>query len=99
VSGNPRTPVENSTFVGYNGGYNPLTGDTYSDRNKLFHQLDLRIEKTWKLKYGTFSLYLDVQNIYYQKNVEFTVYDYRYRDRYEIPGLTLLPTLGMKGRF
>ncbi|NOZ01201.1 MAG: TonB-dependent receptor, partial [Deltaproteobacteria bacterium] len=99
VSGNPRTPVEQGTFVGFSGSYNPLRGRLNSDRNPLFHQLDLRIEKTWKLKYGTFSMYLDIQNIYYAKNVEFTIYDYRYRNAYEIPGLTILPTLGLKGRF
>jgi len=99
VSGNPRTPVQNGTFVGFNGLYNPLYGRMYSDRNPLFHQLDLRIEKTWKLKYGTFSIYMDILNLYYAKNVEYTFYDYRYQNTYEVPGLTILPTLGLKGRF
>lgn len=99
VSGNPRTPVDRGSFVGYSGSYLPHTGALYSDRNPLFHQLDLRIEKTWKLKYGTFSLYMDIQNLYYAKNQEFTIYDYRYRTSYGIPGLPILPTLGLKGRF
>lgn len=38
-----------------------------SERLPSFHQLDLRVDKTWYFKKWTFALYLDIQNLYNYK--------------------------------
>lgn len=38
-----------------------------SQRLPPFHQLDLRIDKTWYLKKWTLGIYVDIQNLYNYK--------------------------------
>ncbi len=99
VSGNPETPVKDGTFVADSNGYLPTLGARLSTRKPLFHQLDIRVEKTWEFERWMLSVYLDLQNVYYAKNVEFVTWDYRYNKSYDIQGLPILPTLGIKGQF
>ncbi len=99
VSGNPTTPITGSTFNADHGGYAQEFGVQNSERQSLFNQLDLRIEKTWTYTAWRFSAYLDVQNVYNATNPEFTTYDYRFRDSQDIPGIPVLPTIGFRGRF
>jgi hypothetical protein len=65
----------------------------------MFHQLDVRLDKTFLFDYWKLAVYLDVQNLYYAQNVEGSQYDYRFRERTDIPGLPILPTIGVKGSF
>jgi TonB family protein len=99
VSGNPETPRLGGTFVADSQRFRPVLGERDSARHPLFHQLDLRVEKTWDFERWMLSLYLDVQNVYYARNEEFTTYDYRYRSSYGIQGIPILPTFGLKGSF
>lgn len=99
VSGNPMTPVLYGTFMADTGEYLPVLGPRRSERRPLFHQLDLRAEKTWTFESWMLSLYLDIQNVYNAKNPEFTTWDYRYRKRYDVRGLPFLPSFGIKGVF
>lgn len=99
VSGRPDTPVLSGLFDNDQGLYTPITGEVRSERLPLFHQLDLRIEKTWLFELWKFSLYLDIQNLYNASNREATLYDYRYKESGPLPGIPILPTLGVKGSF
>ncbi|MBI2896057.1 MAG: TonB-dependent receptor [Deltaproteobacteria bacterium] len=99
VSGRPETPILGSTFDADSGGYCAETGQPGDQRGPLFTQLDLRIEKTWTFDLWRFSAYLDVQNVYNAQNPEATLHDYRFRDHAPLPGLPILPTLGIRGRF
>lgn len=99
VTGNPTTPIEGATFEGDEGDYEPLRGEINSARQTTFHQLDLRIEKTWKFTAWQLAAYLDVQNVYNANNPEFTAYDYRFREKAPVPGIPILPTFGAQGRF
>jgi len=99
VSGRPETPVRGGVYDADAGRYRPIKGDLRSVRLPLFHQLDLRIEKTWIFDLWRLSLYLDIQNLYNAKNAEATLWDYRYRQSGPLQGLPLLPTLGIKGAF
>jgi hypothetical protein len=65
----------------------------------MFHQLDVRIEKTWLFDWWRLGLYLDVLNVYNAENPEMTFYDYRYRESAPLRGVPILPTLGIKGSF
>ncbi len=99
VSGNPTTPRLDGTFVADRSGYTPFLGARDSDRESLFHQLDLRVEKTWEFEQWMLSFYVDVQNVYYAKNTEAIVWDYRSRQSWQVPGIPILPSFGFKGRF
>jgi hypothetical protein len=101
VTGRPTTPLQH-TFDVYSVDRNRFYG-TFgagnSIRFKPFHQLDLRLERSWLFQSWTLSAYVDVQNVYNASNVEATYYDYRYRELYEVPGIPILPVIGVKGSF
>lgn len=44
--------------------YSPIYGEIGSSYGPLFHQLDVRVDKTWFLRGGAIVGYLDVQNVY-----------------------------------
>ncbi len=99
VSGRPETPVLGGVYDSDLDLYARIAGARRSGRGSLFHQLDLRVEKTWLFKLWRFSAYLDVQNIYNAENPEATLWDYRYRQSGPLRGLPLLPSIGIKGSF
>jgi TonB family protein len=101
VTGRPKTPVTHDYDV-YSSDANrfyPTQGAILSSRLAPFHQLDVRVDKSFLFKHWTLTLYLDVQNAYNAKNVEATFYDYRFREEIAVPGIPLLPVLGVKGSF
>ncbi|MBW2278363.1 MAG: hypothetical protein JRF63_12790, partial [Deltaproteobacteria bacterium] len=95
VSGNPDTPILGSIYDADSDIYWPVYGRTNSDRLPMFHQLDVRIDKNWEWKYLKFAVYIDVQNVYNQKNVEGFQYSYDYSKRVYFTGLPILPSLGL----
>jgi TonB family protein len=99
VSGRPDTPVLGSVFDSDTNRFSRIFGERGSTRLPLFHQLDLRVEKSWFFRLWRLSAYLDVQNVYNAENPEAILYDYRYQDSGPLRGLPLLPTVGIKGSF
>ncbi len=99
VSGSPYTPVVGSVWDADQDHYRPVYGSELSARHGTFHQLDLRIDK--KFIYDTFIIgaYVDVLNVYNATNEEGTDYNYNYRKSAPVPGLPIIPTLGVNGRF
>ena len=97
TSGRPLTPVVGSTFDADSGRYCAYRGEPGSARGELFTQLDLRLEKTWTFDLWRFSVYLDVQNVYNAENPEGRQFDYRFREQVVVPGIPILPTLGVRG--
>lgn len=101
VTGVPATPLQH-TFDLYNAetnGYGAQYGERHSTREPPFHQLDVRIDKSWVFQSWTLNTYLDVQNVYNAANVEATFTDYRNRVEYDVPGIPFLPVIGVKGSF
>lgn len=96
VSGNPETPVLGSIFDADSDVYFPVYGAVNSARLPMFHQLDIRVDKKWAWKYLKLAVYIDVQNVYNQKNPEGYQYSYDYTERKFFNGLPLLPSLGLK---
>ena len=96
VSGNPYTPINGSVYDSNSDTYWPIWGLNNSDRLPPFHQLDVRIDKIWKFKYLKYSVYLDIQNIYNQKNMEGHQYNYDYSSRVDFYSLPIIPSIGMK---
>lgn len=99
VTGIPETPIHGATYDADYNMYDPARGPIGSERRPLFHQLDLRIERTFTFEAWRLSAYVDVQNVYNAENPEATLYDYRYRHQAPVRGLPILPVLGIRGRF
>jgi TonB family protein len=98
VSGNPYTPNTYGFYDANSGVYLPLTSfPPNNSRLPLFHQLDIRVDKTWKFKYWQFGIYADVQNVYNSGNVEGVSYNYNFTQTSYITGLPFLPSIGLRG--
>jgi len=98
VSGSLYTP-NTYGFYDENAGANlPLQQyPNFGSRLPMFHQLDVRVDKTWQFKQWRLSAYLDVQNVYNQGNVEGVSYNYDFTRSTFAQGLPLLPSLGVRG--
>ncbi len=98
VSGNPYTPNAYGFYDANSGVYLPLTSfPPNNSRMPLFHQLDIRVDKTWKFKYWQLGVYADVQNVYNAGNVEGISYNYNYALQSYATGLPFLPSIGLRG--
>jgi len=98
VSGNPETPVKGSVYDADIDAYRPLFGATNSARSSTFHRLDVRVEKQFQLAGHPCAAYLDLQNAYNHANREGTDYSFDFTKQSDIPGLPLIPSLGIKGQ-
>lgn len=104
VSGNPTTPFltrpdANPVVNTDLGTYVPIVGAVNSDRLPLFHQLDLRVDKTWIFDAWKFAAYLSLVNAYNRTNVEGFTYEFDYTRRNVQQGLPIYPILGVRGEF
>ena len=99
VSGNPYTGNTYGFYDENGGSYLPLLAYPQdSSRLPIFHQLDVRIDKTWEYSNGRkIGLYLDVQNVYNQGNVEGVSYNYNDTLHSYVTGLPLIPSFGVRG--
>ena len=98
VSGDPSTAVVGSVFDARTGIYVPTYGPVNAQRDPAFQQLDLRVEKKWKVGLGGgLSVYLDVLNVYNAKNPQGYRYSYDFSKKEAVPGLGVFPNLGLKG--
>jgi TonB family protein len=98
-TGVPTTPIVGSTFDSDTQGYDEVDGKAGSAREPAFHQLDLRVDKSWLFDRWSLGVYLDVQNVYNHLNQEGVIYDYRFQTNIVVPDIPILPTLGVKGQF
>ena len=96
VTGNPTTPVIGAVYNGDTGTYTQIPGATYSARNAPFHQLDLRIDKTWTFRRGNLDLFLEVLNVYNNANPEGVQYNYNYTQSSTVAGIPFFPNLGFR---
>lgn len=97
VTGNPMTPVTGSVYDADRDLYQPLYGRVNSARAPMFQRLDVRVEKQWHPGRFLIATYLDLQNAYNHKNVETTGYGFDYRQRTDVSGLPIFPSLGLRG--
>jgi TonB family protein len=96
VSGNPRTPITASVMNASVDRYEPIFGQVNSVRNDSFHQLDLRVDRSWLFNRYILHAYLDVQNVYNRSNAEGLVYSYDYSQSSPQRGLPILAIFGVK---
>ncbi len=98
ISGSMTTPQSYGFYDLNVGSYLALASyPPNSVRNPMFHQLDLRIDKTWTYSWGKIGAYLDVLNVYNQGNPEGVSYNYNSTLSTRATGLPILPSLGLRG--
>jgi len=96
-SGMPYTPVLGSVFMSDRNLFVPQFGDTNSERAPIHHQLDLRVDYSWKWGPAAMSAFLDVQNVYMNKSIVTYYYGYDFTQRSEFTALPLIPSIGLRG--
>jgi TonB family protein len=99
ASGNPTTPVVGAVRDDLADIYVPFFGAVNSERLPSFHQLDVRVDKTWVYDRWSLNLFLDLTNAYNRAAFEGVTYSYNYSQREFFRGLPILPVLGVKGSF
>lgn len=98
-SGNPETPVTGREVATVWEGqtiYRPLHGVRGTSYQPLYHQLDLRLDKSWTLDRTTVGAYLDVQNVYNHLYPEIWLYSADWNARASAVGLPIYPSLGVQ---
>ena len=100
VTGRPTSPlVHTADFQRLDANrYSNTFGMFRSARVTDFHQLDIRIDKYFVFEKWTLNVYLDVQNVYNRMNTEATIYEYRGRFGVDVPGIPILPILGVRAQ-
>jgi TonB family protein len=99
VTGMPYTPCVGGDFNAAAGAYACRSGAIHGERLPAFHQLDVRLDKTWTLAAGRLTAYLDLMNAYNRQNPEAVRYNYSYTRKTYDTGVPFLPNLGLRGEF
>lgn len=99
TTGSPYTPCNGGMLNAAAGTYECIPGELNSRRLPPFHQLDVRVDKTWVFNDFRLSTYLDIQNVYNHANPEGVSYNYRYTTAEWQSGLPIVPSLGIRGEF
>ncbi|PRP96060.1 TonB-dependent Receptor Plug Domain protein [Enhygromyxa salina] len=101
VSGNPETPVVGREVVADDGVwfYRPLRAPRGTSYQPMFHQLDLRVDKSWVKDRTRVTTYLDVQNVYNRIYPEVWIYSRDWAERSSLIGLPIYPSLGVQVDF
>jgi len=83
----------------WDGDEDDFDPDSRGRRIRLptFHQLDVRIDRAWKLGPMDGSVFLDIINVYNAANSEGFQYNYDFTERGKLPGIPFLPTIGVRG--
>ncbi|MEJ7604596.1 MAG: TonB-dependent receptor, partial [Kofleriaceae bacterium] len=96
-SGLPFTPAIGSVFDSDRNIYVPLYADSNSERAPMHHQLDLRIDRSWKWGPVELTGFVDVQNVYMNDSIVTYFYSYDYTQRSAFRSLPIIPSLGVRG--
>ena len=97
-SGQPLTP-QDGAWQPSEHQYVPLEGSLNSERKPLYHQLDLRFDRTILRNMWRMNFYLDIQNIYMARNPILELPNWNYTGVGSSIWLPIVPTLGLKGEF
>jgi hypothetical protein len=96
ATGNPFTPVARATYNAASMEWIPTDGPILSARLPAFYQVDLRLDRQWRARWGTLALYLDVQNVNNRENPEGVTYNQDFSKRSYTNGLPIFPSLGIE---
>jgi hypothetical protein len=95
-SGLPYTPVVGAEFDSDRNLHIPTSGPVNSARAPVHHEVDLRLDYSWKWGSAAMVAYLDVQNIYFNRSVVTYFYNYDYSQRSAFESLPFIPSAGLR---
>jgi hypothetical protein len=83
------------------GGYAVVLEERNSSRYPTYHRLDVSARKTMEKSWGTLTPYIDLLNVYNQRNVLFYFYEYEESPavRSGVSMFPIVPTFGVEVRF
>ena len=97
ASGLPRTPVTGAFFDLRSANFRPIFGVQNSERLPDFWQLDVRLDRKFRLSERTQLLaYLELLNVMDRKNGEEYVYSQNYARRGVVTGLPFVGVIGAR---
>lgn len=96
-SGLPYTPPLGSVFDSDRNIYVPIYGQPNSHRAPIHHQLDLRVDRSWRWGPVVMTGFLDVQNVYVNDSIVTYFYNYDYSQRAAFRSLPIIPSIGLRG--
>jgi carboxypeptidase family protein/TonB-dependent receptor-like protein len=96
-SGLPYTAPVGSVFNSDRNIYVPIYGTTNAERAPMHHQLDVRVDYSWRWGPSDFTVFLDVQNVYLNESIARYFYSYDYTQRTEFKSLPIIPSIGLRG--
>ncbi len=99
VTGQLYTPVTGAVFDSDSDSYRSISGPVNSARVNAFHQLDIRLDKRWVYETWMLNAYLDIQNVYSQKNETGVGYNFDYSKKIPEISLPIIPVVGLRGEF
>lgn len=99
VTGTPYTPCVGGDFDATSGAYACRSGALHSARLPAFHQLDIRLDKSFRVGAGRLTAYLELLNAYNRANAEGVGYNFNYTRSTHSYGIPLLPNAGLRGEF
>ena len=95
-TGRPNDTLVSTRFDSEGAEYDPGFRRE-GERLPTFHRLDIRIDRDFDIGPIRGSVYLDIQNVYNSPNNEGVIYNYDFSQTAALPGLPILPTLGIRG--
>lgn len=98
TSGQPFTPLV-GVYLPWEDSYVAYEGELNADRFPVFHQLDVRVERTAQRRRADWSWYLDLYNAYWAKNPIAATYNYDYSELVTVIHIPLIPSVGVEVRF
>jgi hypothetical protein len=96
-SGLPYTPVIGAVLDSDRNLYIPIFAPPNSARAPIHHQLDLRVDYTWRWGPTALTAFLDVQNVYMNDSVVTYFYSYDYSQQAAFKSLPIIPSIGIRG--
>jgi len=99
VSGFPYTLARGGELDSDGSVYIPGQAPVNNARLDAFHQLDLRVDKTFVFERWQLKVYLDVTNVYNRANPEQVQYSFDYTRQVAVTGLPIIPSFGARGEF
>jgi hypothetical protein len=98
TSGNPYTPSGPGALDAGSGTYLPTPTLTPNGaRLPPFHELDLRVDRTWTLGAARLTAYADIENVYSYAAPIDVAYSFDFTHSQFAQGLPILPSIGLRG--
>lgn len=95
-TGRPTSSFVRATYDADGDEYDP-TFRNLGGRLPTYHRLDVRIDRDFDIGPLRGSVYLDIMNVYNAANQEGTLFSYDYSQSTALPGLPIIPTIGIQG--